>query len=255
MDQDIQKLQLPDLIDGTGVDLDEMETLDRQRVLVVDDEPDTVSLLKSILRIGGLNVLSAVNGHEALKKATDHNPDLVLLDLMMPEMDGWEVFRFLKQMSDVPVIIISARAEKDSVVAGLLQGADDYITKPFFNSEVVARVHSVLRRTGKPQEVSHLVFPGVELSLDLNSQEANLKGVGISLTPKEFAILSVLARHAPAIASYQTIAQEIWGIDSEEIRKRTKYLIYLLRRKFAHIAPGSNLILNVDRLGYKLKTE
>ena len=113
-----------------GRDLDEMTT-ERQRVLVVEDEPDTVLLLKNILRMAGYDVLSASNGQEALKKYKDHIPDIILLDLMMPEMDGWETLRYLREMSDVPVIIISALGAKEDIVRALKTGVDDYLTKPF----------------------------------------------------------------------------------------------------------------------------
>jgi DNA-binding response OmpR family regulator len=132
---------------------------------------------------------------------------------------------------------------------------DDYITKPFFNEEVVARIRAVLRRASEPQEISRLVFPQVELVVDLHSQEVTIKDVKIQLTTKEFAVLSVLAKHAPAIVSYSAMAQAVWGADIPEARKRTKYLIYLLRRKLEEAAPEANLILNVGRLGYKLQTE
>ncbi len=239
---------------GAGIDLDEVNT-DRQRVLVVEDEFDTIFLLKQILRIAGFNVMSACSGQEALKKVVEHKPDLVLLDIMMPEMDGWEILNHLRQMTDVPVIVISAMNSKNEIVKGLSNGVDDYVTKPFYNAEVVARVKAVLRRSGKPQEVSRLVFPQVNLIVDLMSQEVTLNGKEVRLTPKEFSVLSVLAKHAPAIVSYQTISQAVWGEDSSDVRKRTKYLVYLLRRKFEKAEPGSNLILNVDRLGYKLQTE
>jgi DNA-binding response OmpR family regulator len=239
---------------GAGIDLDEVDA-ERQRVLVVEDEFDTIFLLKQILRIAGFNVLSASSGQEALKKLVDHKPDLVLLDLMMPDMDGWETLNHIRQMTDIPVIIVSAMAAKNDVVRGLSTGVDDYVTKPFYNAEVVARVKAVLRRAGKPQEVSRLVFPQVDLVVDMMAQEVALKDKDIRLTPKEFSVLSILAKHAPAIVSYQAISQAVWGEDSPDVRKRTKYLVYLLRRKFDKADPESNLILNVDRLGYKLQTE
>jgi DNA-binding response OmpR family regulator len=239
---------------SAGIDLDEVDA-DRQRILVVEDEFDTIFLLKQILRIAGFNVMSANSGQEALKKIVDHKPDLVLLDLMMPEMDGWETLMNLRQMTDVPVIIVSAISAKTEIVRGLSSGVDDYVTKPFYNAEIVARVKAVLRRSGKPQEVSRLVFPQVSLVVDLMAQEVSYHNREIRLTPKEFSVLAVLAKHAPAIVSYETISQAVWGEDSPDVRKRTKYLVYLLRRKFDKVIPDGNLILNVDRLGYKLQTE
>jgi DNA-binding response OmpR family regulator len=240
---------------GIGVDLDDRSALERQRVMVVEDDPDTLFLLKQILRIAGFNVIGAQNGKEALQKIVEHTPDLILLDLMMPEMDGWSTLEHLHGMTDTPVIIVSAIGTKEDVVHGLHKGVDDYIVKPFYNPELVARVKTVLRRSAKPHEVSRLVFPQISLAVDLNSQEVSFNEQKIQMTPKEFAVLAVLAKHSPAIVSYPTISQAIWGSDSDDTRKRTKYLVYLLRRKFETALPGCNLILNVDRLGYKLQTE
>jgi DNA-binding response OmpR family regulator len=238
-----------------GRDLDEVTATDRQRVLVVEDEADTILLLKNILRLAGFDVLSANDGQEALRKYKDLNPDLVLLDLMMPEMDGWETLRYLREMSDVPVIIISAIGSKEDIVRALRTGVDDYLTKPFFNAEVVARIQAVMRRAGKTHPITRLVFPRIQLTIDLTAQEVTFHGISIHLTPKEFAVLSVLARQAPSIVGYNKISTAVWGEDSDDARKRTKYLIYLLRRKFESISTGVDFILNIDRLGYKLQTE
>jgi DNA-binding response OmpR family regulator len=241
---------------GIGVDLDELGAENRRSVLVVEDEIDTVFLLKQILRLAGFDVMSAVSGQEALMKVAEYQPDLVLLDLMMPEMDGWEIFDHIRQMVEgLPVIIVSARNTKEDVVKGLQSGADDYIPKPFYNAEVTERVRAVLRRAGKPRELSKLVFPDVGLELDLNSQEVSIKEEAVRLTPKEFSVLSLLAKHAPAIVSYETIADNVWGEDSPDIRRRIKYLVYLLRRKFERVGADAELIQNIDRLGYKLQTE
>ncbi len=237
-----------------GVDLDQVVE-ERRRILVVEDEPDTVFLLKQILRIAGFNVLSAYNGNEALKKVAEHKPDAVLLDIMMPEMDGWQTLKYLRQMTHAPVVVVSALAEKEAVVEGLQRGVDDYITKPFYNAEVVARVESVLRRANRPQEISRLVFPEISLAIDLLSQSVNLGGKEIQLTPKEFGLLTALAKHAPAIASYSAIGNAIWGEDNPDVRKRTKYLVYLLRRKLDLLTKGRELIVNVGRYGYRLQTE
>jgi len=240
---------------AVGRDLDEMTSTDRHRVLVVEDEVDTVLLLKNILRMAGYDVLSAMDGAEALKKYKDQTPDIVLLDLMMPEMDGWATLRYLREMSDVPVIIISAIGTKEEIVRALRTGVDDYLTKPFFNAEVVARIQAVMRRSGKQHPITRLVFPKIHLAVDLTAQEVVYHGQTLHLTPKEFAVLSALAKNAPGIVSYLKISTSVWGEDSEDARKRTKYLIYLLRRKFESVLPDFNFIQNIDRLGYKLQSE
>jgi DNA-binding response OmpR family regulator len=240
---------------GPGIDLDENADVSRQSVLVVDDEPDTLFLLKQIMRIAGFNVAGAGSGREALQKMEMHKPDLVLLDLMMPEMNGWETYKAMQKINDTPVIIVSALGTKEEVVSGLRYGADDYIPKPFYNAEVVERVRAVMRRAGDTKEESELNFPEVGLSVELITKKVILEGKDVLLTPKEFAVLATLAKRAPVIVSYETIAEDVWGMDSDSVRKRMKYLIYLLRRKFERVAPEKKLILNVDRLGYKLRTE
>lgn len=237
-----------------GVDLDQMAA-EHPRLLIVEDDLDTTYLLKHILRVGGYNVMSASSGKEALRKVVEEKPHLVLLDLMMPEMDGWETLQHIRIMSDVPVIIISALGSKVDVVKGLQEGVDDYITKPFYNAEVVARVKAVLRRSGSQAEITRLVFPEVQLIIDMVNQEVKFREKNIDLTPKEFAVLATLAKAAPAVVTYQAIAAQVWGIDTEETYRRIKYLIYLIRQKFADIYPDSDLLVNVDRLGYKLRTE
>ncbi len=240
---------------GVGADLDEVYASNRKRVLVIEDEPDTVLLLKHILRTAGYNVLGAYSGQEALKKFSEVKPNLVLLDLMMAGMDGWETYNYLRQMSDVPVMVISAISNKEDVVRALRLGVDDYITKPFVNAEVVARVEAVLRRAqGASVEVDRLLFPEIDLIVDFRTQEIIHANQRIQLTGREFAILSLLARHAPAIVAYHDIAMEIWEEDSAEARNRIKYLVHLLRRKFQQLPGKPDFIENVDRLGYKLRS-
>lgn len=240
---------------GIGADLDEVYASNRKRILVVEDEPDTVALLKHLLRSAGYNVLGATSGQEALRKFGDVKPNLVLLDLMMPGMDGWETYHYLRQMSDVPVIILSAVANKEEVVRALRMGVDDYLTKPFVNAEVVARVEAVLRRThASVQDVERLLFPEVDLIVDFRTQEILHNDQHIQLTGREFSIMALLARNAPAIVAYHDIAMQVWEEDTSEARNRIKYLVHLLRRKFQRLPGKPDFIENVDRLGYKLRT-
>lgn len=245
----------PNNMVSLGVDLDEVYTTERVRVLVVDDDSDLVILLKHILRSSGFDVLSANNGNEALRRAREVQPDLVLLDLMMPEMDGWETLRNLRQFSNAPVIVLSALSSKDEIVRCLYEGVDDYMTKPFYKGEVVARINAVLRRAKQPREAARFNFPKVNLAIDLKTQEVTFATHSVQLTAKEFALLSLLAKNAPGIVSYPVIAQTVWGEDVPNVRQRTKYLIFLLRRKFEEIDSTFDLIQSVDRMGYKLKTE
>lgn len=255
MDQITSNLKLGAAHTGTGVDLDEYTSVTHKRILIIEDDPDTSFLIKRILILAGYDVSNALNGAEGLRKCSAVKPDLILLDLRMPEMDGWQTYGYLRQITNAPVIIISANGAKDDVVRALMNGVDDYMTKPFFNAEVVARVQTVLRRAGQSEEVGRLVFARSGLVLDFVSQEVVLKNIRILFTPKEFAVIAALAKHAPAIVRYQVITQAVWGEDTPEAHNRTKYLIYLIRRKLESAAPGTNLIQNVDRIGYRLNVD
>ena len=239
----------------SGLDLDDIHMTERHTILIVDDDYDNITLLKHVLRSSGFDVMSADNGRDGLKKVAEKKPDLVLLDWLMPGIDGRETFANIRKLSDVPVIFLSALDEKTGIVNVLLDGVDDYITKPFFNPEVVARIKSVLRRTEQDQAVDRLIFPETGLIIDFSTQEVILGESKIQLTQKEFEVLGVLSKGAPRVANYQTITETIWGEDTPEARKRAKYLIYLLRKKFNEAAPEQNLIINIDRLGYKLQAE
>jgi DNA-binding response OmpR family regulator len=242
-------------IEILGADLDEFYASERSRILVVEDDQDTAFLLKQILRHAGYDVLSAANGKEALNKVNLSFPDLVLLDLMMPEMDGWETIDRLRQVTTTPVIVLTAMANKENVVTCLQRGVDDYMTKPFYKAEVIARVNAVLRRSRTARETSRYVFPQVGLAIDTQTREVRLKNTKIQLTGKEFGVLLALAKHAPEIVHYQKIAQTVWGKDFPQARQRIKYLIYLLRQKFQEVdVESGDLIINIDRLGYKLIT-
>ena len=238
-----------------GVDLDQMAPGDRPRILLIDDEPDNVLILKHMFQAKGFDVSGAFSGKEALGKLNDVKPNLIILDIMMPEMDGWQTYQQLRKISDLPVIVVSAARQTESVVKALHMGMDDYITKPFDQAEVVARVNSVLRRSGPNRKMNRLGFSMIELILDLDSQEIIYKGEHIQLTGRMFEVLLVLAKNAPRVMTYEEINMEIWGEQSVSAHNRLKYLIYLLRQEFLRIDGSNPVIKNIDRVGYKLITE
>lgn len=239
-----------------GLDLDAVQELGSQRVvLVVEDDPDTLNLLKLTLRRAGMNVVGATDGKQAIRKWMETNPNIVLLDLMMPEMDGWETLSQLRAVTDAPIIILSAMSQKENVVRGLREGADDYVPKPFVGDEVVARVEAALRRAGPKEPVTKLSFPEKGLSLDLETHQVTFRDVLIDLTPREFAVLEVLAKQHPKPVSYEVLAQEVWGEDNEKIRERIKWIVYLLRQKVEKDPSSPELILNKTRFGYQLAVE
>ncbi|KAF0110200.1 MAG: Uncharacterized protein FD147_1821 [Chloroflexi bacterium] len=244
-----------DLTTQEGVDLDQLHVKDRPRILVVDDEPDTVILLKHVFQREGYDVSGAMSGKEAISKIGEVKPNLIMLDIMMPELDGWQTFQQIRKLSDLPVIVISAVNQTENIVKALQMGVDDYITKPFDQAEVIARANTVLRRAGKQRVINRLGFAEIELILDLETQEIFYKGNRIQLTGKMFEVLVILAKNAPRIATYEDITMEIWSENSVSVRNRLKYLVYLLRQEFNRVDTKKQLIKNVDRLGYKLLTE
>lgn len=238
-----------------GVDLDQVHSADKTRILVIDDEPDTVVLLKHILMRDGHDVMGATSGKEGLEKIQEHAPSLVLLDLMMPGMDGWQTFERIQQLSELPVIVVSALAQPEQIVRALELGADDYVTKPFDQSEVKARVKAVMRRTGKPKVMNRIAFADLQLLLDLDTQEITYHGKRIQLTGKMFEVMAFLAKNAPHVVTYDEILNGVWGENNTAARNRLKYLVYLLRNEFGAIRAGQKVIENVDRLGYRLCSE
>jgi DNA-binding response OmpR family regulator len=242
--------------DILGLDLDELPSAEKRRlVLIIDDDPDMVRLLKQTVRSAGMDVTGALNAEEALAKCVAHPPDLLLLDLMMPEVDGWETLKRLRKVTNAPVVVVSAKATRQDIIQGLETGADDYITKPFYPPEVVSRVNAVLRRVGTVAKEPTLNIPEISLSLDKSVRQAEFHGRTIDLSAKEFAVLSVLAYNAPKPVRYETIAIEVWGDYDANIRKRIKWIVHNLRRK---LLPGStdvDLIENRVGFGYQLKTE
>jgi DNA-binding response OmpR family regulator len=241
------------VVTSKGLDLDTIQSRpSARRALIIDDDPDTVDLIKIIFRNAGMDVVGAFSGREAIQKCSDSHPTVILLDLMMPDMDGWETFHSIRQMTDVPVIVVSADTKKENVVKGLNLGFDDYVTKPFFPPELVARVNTVLRRAIGTGPITRRVFPEVDLTLDFETHEVSLRGNEVHLSSREFALLEVLAVKAPRLVRYEEIANKIWGDDNIKIRNRIKYLIYLLRQKVEEDPNDPKLVLNREGLGYQL---
>ena len=238
-----------------GVDLDTIQARSSaRRALIVDDDPDTVDLIKIIFRNAGMDVVGAFSGKEAIQKCSESVPSVILLDLMMPDMDGWETYHNIRQMTDVPVIVVSADTKKENVVKGLNSGFDDYVTKPFFPPELVARVNTVLRRSGGSRSVTRRVYPEIDLTIDFETHEIILRGDEVHLSSREFALLEVLAIKAPRLVRYEEIATKIWDKDNYKIRNRIKYLIYLLRQKIEIDPNDPQLVINREGLGYQLDT-
>lgn len=220
-------------------------------ILVVDDEETTVDILSLTLTRRGFDVIKAYRAEEALRKAYRLHPDLVLLDIMMPDMDGWEVCRRLRELSDVPIIFLTALTDSEDIVRGLEMGADDYIIKPFDNDELVARVRAHLRRAPRNNVVDELVFDGGRFSINLMNREVTVNGTPQHLTPKEFALLSLLARNAGRVLTRKELVTEAWGQEYSDAIDSLKLYIHYLRKKIEKDPTNPEYILTSRGVGYR----
>jgi len=219
-----------------------------QRILVVDDEKHIIQLVKLYLTNEGYLVESAANGREALDKIRQTRPDLVVLDLMLPETSGLEVTRLLRQESDIPIIMLTARDEAEDRVAGLELGADDYVTKPFNPRELAARVKAVLRRTSGMGGGQRALEVG-DLRIDPDRHEVTVANKRVDLRPKEFELLSVLARRPGVVFPRERLCQLVWGPDFFGDQRTVDVHITWLRDK---LRGATARIETVWGVGYKL---
>lgn len=217
-------------------------------ILVVDDEPKVTRLTRDYLEKNGFRVTTAADGQSALTMARREKPDLVILDLMLPHIDGREVCRILRRESDVPIIMLTALSEEIDQVTGLEIGADDYITKPFSVRALVARVRALLRRTRGEVKAPSLVRSG-GLEIELKKYSVALKGGPIKLTPNEFKILHLLASHPGQILTREQLLDDLHGAASSMDRSVDSHIKNL--RKKLEAASGESMIETVYGVGYR----
>lgn len=223
------------------------------RLLVVDDEANIRDLLAAALRFAGFEVITARNGNEALAAARDSRPDLIVLDVMMPDMDGFTVTRRLRARGDdMPVLFLTARADSDDAVRGLTAGGDDYVTKPFSLDEVVARINAILRRTAVPEPDNLLVAGTLEMNED--THEVRRSGEIVDLSPTEYALLRYLLLNAGRVVTKQQILDHVWEYDFAGDTAIVETYISYLRRKID--TPGAESSITTKRgVGYLLRTD
>jgi len=220
-----------------------------KNVLIVDDDIKTVDLVKLYLTRDGYGVLTAYDGVEALRLARENRPDLIVLDLMLPDIDGFEVCRILRQESDVPIIMLTARSTDQDKLTGLGLGADDYVTKPFSPKELAARVQAVLRRL--PGERGPEEIKSGELSMNFTNHEAWLAGRLLDLTSVEFKLLGVLAKEPNRVFSRTDLIEVALGYDFEGFDRTIDVHILNLRRKLELDPSHPRYIKTVYGVGYK----
>jgi DNA-binding response OmpR family regulator len=220
-------------------------------VLVVEDEDDVRRLLRVLLERAGHRVVEAVNGREALHLLQEVQPRLVVLDVAMPELDGWQTLERLRGMSDVPVLMLTARAGELDKVRGLRAGADDYVAKPFGRQELLARVEALLRRAGGPPVVRS-TYEDAAVRIDYLSREVTVAGRAVALTPLEFKLLSVFVRHPDETLDRDRLLELVWGERDRLGSDQVKLYVGYLRRKLGWDAASSPL-QTIRGFGYRYR--
>jgi two-component system response regulator VicR len=226
------------------------------RVLVVDDEPDILAVLRAILTSEGFDVVVAQDALSGLRAAYETHPDAILLDVMMPNVDGFEACRRLREMTEVPIIFVTAKGTIDDIVKGLSLGADDYLVKPFERSELVSRLVAALRRAGeRTGEGGDFLFPAASIMLDCDRHELVIENRTVYLTPKEFEVLRLLVRHAGKVLSTDAILTRVWGPEWIGEPDLVKQYVYRLRQKIEADPTSPRYLHTVRGGGYYFDAE
>ncbi|UCF62403.1 MAG: response regulator transcription factor [Anaerolineaceae bacterium] len=224
----------------------------RRRILVVDDEPRMIHFIRLNLEHDGFEVYEATSGLKTLDQFRDQLPDLILLDVMMPDIDGFETLRLIREISNVPVIMLTAKGEEEDRVRGLELGADDYITKPFSPRELVSRVRAVLRRTEMPSSLTHeIIEVDDRLKIDFDRREVWVENQLVKLRPTEYRLLYHLIQNAGWVVPHEQLLAKVWGY---EYRDETHYLrlyINYLRKKLELDPSNPEYILTERGIGYR----
>jgi two-component system, OmpR family, alkaline phosphatase synthesis response regulator PhoP len=223
-----------------------------KHILIAEDEPRIAGIVRDYLARAGYSVTVAGNGIDALTIARTHRPDLIILDLGLPHMDGMDVTRALRKHSRVPIIMLTARVDESDKVSGLELGADDYVTKPFSPKELIARVRAVFRRLDVPPEPGDVIRAGNDLSLDRRRMQARVRDREIALTPSEFELLATLARQPGRVFTRAQLLDAIRGVEAESFERAIDAHVKNLRRKVEPEPRSPRYVLTVHGVGYKL---
>ncbi len=220
-------------------------------ILVVDDEPRIVQLVRDYLEHGGFTVLTAADGQAALRTARTGRPDLIVLDLGLPGLDGLDVARALRREGEVPIIMLTARTDESDKLVGLELGADDYLTKPFSPKELVARVRAVLRRAEGLHEPADLIRVGVDVELDVPRMEARFDGRRVDLTRSEFQIVAAMARQPGRVFTRSQLLDAVRGVAFESYERAIDAHIKNIRKKIEPDPHAPRYVLTVFGVGYR----
>ena len=223
-------------------------------ILTVDDDKTLLDFMREYLEGEGFQVITADRGTKALKLFYDERPDLVVLDLMMPGMDGWEVCARLRELSDKPVIMLTAKSSEADKLRGFRLGVDDYVTKPFSLAELTARIQAVLARAGSEQSEEISLLKVGPVTVDTRRREAALNDKPLALTPTEFRLLSVLAQRPGTAISQEDLVAEVWGDYRQKGGSALRRYVWFLRQKIEQDPNEPKLLITVRGFGYRLES-
>ncbi len=228
----------------------------KDRVLLIEDERSIGNLIATLLEANGYDVITARTGQEALSLATSHCPDVILLDLGLPDMDGMEILRAVREWSVIPILVVSARTEEKDKVAALDAGADDYIVKPFGTAELLARIRAAIRHTRTASGNAQLAHSGIftvgGLSIDYNSRRVYVDGVDANLTQNEFRLVALLGRYAGRVITYDAIIRQLWGPNVKNDNQILRVNMANIRRKIEKNPADPQYIFTEARVGYRM---
>ena len=229
-----------------------------KKILVVDDEPAQIRLVTQILAGNSYEVLKAASGQEAVRIVYESKPDLVLLDVMMPDIDGWQTCRLIREVSEAPIIMLTGkRNSEDDIVRGLECGADEYLAKPVGNRELLARLKAALRRAEKPSYTAgkkKAIFSNDYLTIDVAERKVVVKGERLKLTPREFRLLALLVENAGRIMSHQQVLENVWGWEYIDDVDYVRIYISHLRQKIEPDPSQPKYILTEPGVGYYFRS-
>lgn len=223
------------------------------RILIIEDEPQIRRFLRATLAAHGYQALEASSAEQGLRDAARYLPDLVILDLGLPDADGLEVTHRLREWSSVPIIVLSARGQEQDKVAALDQGADDYLTKPFGMGELLARIRVALRHATQAQASTHPVFEVDGLQVDLAARRVWLHGREIHLTPIEYKLLAVLVRYAGKVVTHRQLLREVWGPAYEQETHYVRVYMAQLRQKLEDDSARPTYLITEPGVGYRMR--
>jgi two-component system KDP operon response regulator KdpE len=225
----------------------------REKILVIDDDLSLLRLTEANLTGQGYEVIVAATGEQGLKLLAEKKPHLIILDLMMPTIDGWQICQHIRKVSTLPIIMLTALGDETNIIRGLQVGADDYLVKPFPNEQLLARVSAVLRRAAMPPPSPNalLRFGNSELVIDPPDRRVLLNGQEIDLTPTEFELLLFMARQPGQIIRTERIFENIWPYDSDSNIENVKWYVWRLRKKIEQDPSNPQYIITERGLGYR----